>query len=111
MQEAWLLPAIPAGAFAVLLLLGRYLPRRGDWLAIAAIAASFALFFPVLIDLLDKLDGPEFAELARSGIDWVKFEVPGGPDFQLRLGFFVDTLATVMKSGPPGTSNLTQSMP
>ncbi len=96
MGEAWLLPAIPAGAFAVLLLFGKYLPRRGDWLAIGAIAASFVLFFPVLIDLLDKLDRPDFADLARSGIDWVKFQVPGAPDFELRLGFFVDQLAIVM---------------
>jgi NADH-quinone oxidoreductase subunit L len=95
MEEAWLIPAIPAGAFAVLLLLGRYLPRRGDWLAIAAIAASFALLFPVLVDLLDELDKGDFAGVA-SGIDWVKFSLPTGPDFQLRLGFFVDQLAIVM---------------
>jgi NADH-quinone oxidoreductase subunit L len=96
MEQAWLLPAIPAGAFVVLLLFGKYLPRRGDWLAIGAIVASFVIFFPVLIDLLDKLDRPDFPELARSGTDWVKFPVPGAPDFQLRLGFFVDQLAIVM---------------
>ncbi len=95
MEQVWLIPAIPAGAFAVLLLFGKYLPRRGDWLAIAAIAASFVLFFPVLIDLLDELDKEDFAGVA-SGIDWVKFSLPTGPDFQLRLGFFVDQLAVVM---------------
>src|SRR6266566_84413 len=52
MEQAWLLPAIPLAAFVILLLAGPYLPRRGDWLAIAAIAASFILFFPVLADLL-----------------------------------------------------------
>ena len=95
MQEAWLIPAIPAGAFVILLLLGKYLPRRGDWLAIGAIIASFALFFPVLIDLLEEVDKPGFAGVA-SGIDWVKFSLPTGPEFQLRLGFFVDQLAIVM---------------
>ena len=42
MDQAWLIPAIPAAAFAILLIFGPYLPRRGDWLAIAAIGAIFA---------------------------------------------------------------------
>ncbi len=96
MGEAWLIPAIPALAFAVLLLFGKYLPRRGDWLAVGAIGASFVLFFPILVDLLDKLNDPNFQELGRSGIDWVKFSLPAGPDFELRLGFQVDPLAIVM---------------
>lgn len=95
MEEAWLIPAIPAGAFVILLLIGKYLPRRGDWLAIGAIGAAFVLFFPVLIDLLDEVDKPGFAGVA-SGIDWVRFSLPTGPDFQLRLGFHVDQLAIVM---------------
>ena len=37
MQEAWLIPALPAAAFVILLLFGKYLPRGGDWLSIAAI--------------------------------------------------------------------------
>lgn len=95
MEEAWLIPAIPAGAFVILLLIGKYLPRRGDWLAIGAIGAAFVLFFPVLIDLLDEVDKPGFAGVA-SGMDWVRFSLPTGPDFQLRLGFHVDQLAIVM---------------
>src|SRR3972149_4663708 len=89
MQEPWLIPAIPAGAFAVLLLFGRYLPRRGDWLAIAAIAASLVAFFPLLADLLDKLNGADFP--GRKGWEWVSFG-----DFELRIGFLVDELAVVM---------------
>ncbi|MCH7522532.1 MAG: hypothetical protein IH920_02005 [Chloroflexi bacterium] len=92
MGEAWLIPAIPAAAFVILLLVGKYLPRRGDWLAIGAIAASFVLFFFVLADLLDNMVGTEFDKaLGQSGIDWVSFS-----DFELRLGFQVDQLAIVM---------------
>ena len=90
MDDVWLIPAIPAAAFAILLLVGKYLPRRGDWLAIGAIAASFVIFFPILIDLLDKVDAPDFAGGGR-GWDWVSFD-----DFRLRLGFHVDQLAIVM---------------
>ena len=92
MEEAWLIPAIPAAAFVILLLVGNYLPRRGDWLAIGAIATSFILFFFVLADLLDNMVGTEFDKaLGQSGIDWVSFG-----DFELRLGFQVDQLAIVM---------------
>ena len=91
MGTAWLLPAIPAIAFLVIALFGRHLPRKGDWIAIGAILASLALFFPVLVDLLDKLDRPNFQELATSGWEWVRFG-----DFELRLGFFVDQLTVVM---------------
>src|SRR3972149_5792130 len=97
MEQAWLIPAIPAAAFVVLLLFGKYLPRRGDWVAIGAAAASFVLFFFVLSDLLDKLDpstglrtaGPDFP--GRQGWDWVSFG-----EFHLRLGFQVDQLTVVM---------------
>ena len=44
MEEAWLIPALPAAAFVVLLLTGKYLPRGGDYIAIAAIGASFVIF-------------------------------------------------------------------
>jgi NADH-quinone oxidoreductase subunit L len=95
MSEAWVLPAIPAAAFAALLVFGAYLPRRGDWLAIGAMAATFVLFFPVLSDLLD-VAGDEAFHGVSSGTDWLEFPLPGGGEFVLRLGFFVDQLAIVM---------------
>ena len=95
MGEAWLIPAIPAAAFVILLLVGKYLPRRGDWLAIGAMATAFVLFFVVLIDLLGEVDKPNFVGIT-SGIEWVRFDLPSGLEFELRLGFFVDQLAVVM---------------
>jgi len=90
MNDAWLLAALPAGAFAILLIFGPYLPRRGDWLSIAAIGASFVLFFPVLADLLDKIDTPG-ALPGLSGWNWIEYA-----GFKLRLGFAVDQLTIVM---------------
>jgi NADH-quinone oxidoreductase subunit L len=90
MGDAWLLAALPAGAFAVLLIFGPYLPRRGDWLSIAAIGASFVLLFPILADLLDKIDAPG-ALPGLSGWDWIEYA-----GFKLRLGFAVDQLTIVM---------------
>jgi NADH-quinone oxidoreductase subunit L len=90
MQEAWLIPALPAAAFVVLLLVGNYLPRKGDWLAIAAVFASFVIFFPVLADLLDQVDQPGFVG-GEKGWDWISFD-----DFRIRLGFFTDQITIVM---------------
>jgi len=87
MEEVWLIPALPAAAFVVLLLFGKYLPRGGDFVAIGAIAASFLLFFPVLADMLDQ------TEIVGGGKswEWVRFD-----GFEIRLGFFVDQIAIVM---------------
>src|SRR3972149_6756616 len=90
MGEVWLIPALPAGAVGVRLLIGRSLPRRGDWLAILAIAGSFAILFPVLVDLLDKVDSPGFTGGGRAW-DWIDFD-----DIHIRLGFHVDQLAIVL---------------
>jgi NADH-quinone oxidoreductase subunit L len=92
MEQVWLIPAIPAAAFVILLVLGPYLPRRGDWLAIAAITASLVIFFPVLADLLDAIDANHegFVGGGKSW-EWISFE-----GFEIDLGFFVDEIAIVM---------------
>jgi len=89
-QEAYLIPALPAAAFVVLLLFGKYLPRGGDFIAIAAIAGAFLLFFPVLADFLDKANGTDFVSAEKSW-KWVQFD-----NFEIRLGFFVDQITIVM---------------
>jgi NADH-quinone oxidoreductase subunit L len=94
MEQAWLLPAIPAAAFVVLALFHNYLPRQGDWLAIGAAIASFVLFLLVAADLFDQLPLPG-ADLVNntSGFDWVRIDEI---DFLLRIGFRVDQLTIVM---------------
>src|SRR3990172_12138628 len=93
MTDAWLLPVLPAAAFVVLTLFGPYLPRRGDWLAILAIGASFVLVFPIIEELSDALaeHGPEFAGAANS-IEWAKV----ADLMELRLGVHVDAITLVM---------------
>ena len=91
MEQAWLIPAIPAAAAGILVLFGKYLPRKGDWLSVLAIGTSFVLFFFVLHDLTDALArGGEFTAV-HSGREWVRIG-----SFNLRIGFQVDQLAAVM---------------
>jgi len=93
MTDAWVIPLLPAAAFVVLLLFGPYLPRRGDWLAIIAIAAAFVLVFPVIADFTDALaeHGAEFAGASNS-VEWMT--VPD--NLELRLGVHVDAITIVM---------------
>ncbi len=96
MDQAWLIPAIPAAAFAILLIFGPYLPRKGDWLAIAAIGASFVLVFPMLADLLDQADGTTYVA-GEKAWEWLSFELAGvGETFEIEIGFYVDPITIVM---------------
>ena len=95
MEQAWLIPAIPAIAFVFLALFHSYLPRQGDFVAIGAIIASFVLGLFVIGDLLGQLPaGPGALVNNVSGFDWLK--IPGF--IELRIAFKVDQLAVVMLS-------------
>ncbi|HLF70774.1 MAG TPA: NADH-quinone oxidoreductase subunit L, partial [Dehalococcoidia bacterium] len=94
MEEAWLLPAIPAVAFVIVALLHNYLPRKGDFIAVGASIASFVLFIFVAADLFGQLPaGPGELTGNLSGFDWMKIE---SIDFVMRIGFRVDQLTAVM---------------
>jgi NADH-quinone oxidoreductase subunit L len=92
MTDAWVLPVIPAGAFVALLLLGPYLPRRGDWLAILAMLSAFILVIPIIADFTDALAvDPEFSGVSNS-IEWTN--IPGV--MELQFGVHVDAITVVM---------------
>lgn len=84
LEHAWILPAIPACAFVVLFVLGRWLPRGGDWVSIFAIGSVFVLFGFVLEAHLDAF-GAGLGGLSNVGFDWLSFD-----GFTLRIGFTVD---------------------
>ena len=87
-EQAWLLPAIPAGMFFVIAFFGRWLPRQADYLGVLAILSSFVLYFFVLSDFLSTGDGlGPFTET----IDWTTIG-----DFVLEMGIFVDPMAIAM---------------
>ena len=90
LEHAWILPAIPACAFVVLFVLGRWLPRGGDWVSIFAIGSVFVLFGFVLEAHLDAF-GAGLGGLSNVGFDWLSFD-----GFTLRIGFTVDSIALVM---------------
>ncbi len=83
-ESAWLAPALCASAFLAIVLLGRFLPWRGAFLAPLAILAGFGVFWYVLSEFLSS-GGGVFS------VDW--FTV-GGSTFT--WGIMVDELSVVM---------------
>ncbi len=83
-DAAFLAPAIPAIAFALILVTGRRLPGIAPYLSIAAILASFVVWVIVLLAFLDDGAG------TRS-IEW--FSVGG---FEFTWGTTVDEISIVM---------------
>lgn len=79
----------PIVAFTIVILLGKRLPRGGDWISLFAIwsglAASVYLFFTKIIAAYDPAYFESFT------FNWVKWG-----DFQLKIGFAIDNVAISM---------------
>ena len=91
MGDAWVLPVLPAAAFAVLLLISPWLPRKGDWLAIGVMLVTFALVIAIGKDVADAIGDGNFHGVARS---WEWSNIPGF--IEIRMGTFVDQITLVM---------------
>ena len=81
---AWVIPALSVSAFFLTAILGRFLPRQGVYVPIAAIAIGFVLFWFVLADL--AANGAHTV-----GVDWI---VLG--DTRISWGIIVDRLSVTM---------------
>jgi NADH-quinone oxidoreductase subunit L len=88
---AWIIPTLPAVAFFVILLLGKRLPRGGDFVGIAAITGSLVIAIGVLAQAFSKAGGGEHPFVVEKATRLVDF---GGGE--LTLGMKVDGLAAVM---------------
>src|SRR5688572_12588928 len=55
LDHAWLIPAVPAVSFVVILLFGPRLPRKGSEVGILAVLTSFALSIGVLVQWIDRV--------------------------------------------------------
>ena len=90
-EHAWLLAAVPAGIFLVLAFFGRYMPRGGDYLGVAAIGTSFVLFLLVTADFLSFYDFEAGKTAITKSIDWSEIGT-----FKLTQGIYVDSITIVM---------------
>jgi NADH-quinone oxidoreductase subunit L len=83
-EWAWVIPALSASAFFIVVIFGRFLPRQGSFLSIVAILLGFVLFWYVLRDLLQS--GP-----ASFSLNWLTVGA-----LQITWGVSVDRLAVTM---------------
>ena len=83
---AWVIPALCASAFFLIVIFGRFLPGKGSFIAIIAIFLGFLLFWWVLADLLDK-----GVEIATFSIHWLTIG-----ETSLAWGVDVTRLSVVM---------------
>ena len=83
-EWAWVIPALSASAFFLVVLFGRFLPGRGSFISIVAILLGFVLFWYVLRDLL--ANGPAYFSL-----NWLTIG-----DTSIIWGVAVDRLSVTM---------------
>ena len=58
LDNAWIIPLIPAASFFLILLFGKRLPRKGSELGIAAVGIAFVLAIATNVQWFDHVDNP-----------------------------------------------------
>ena len=86
MHLAWLIPSLSAAAFVIVALGGRWLPGRGAFVSILAMAAGFALWMVALTDMLGS-----GVSVVSYGVEWL---TAGGTS--IGWGVHIDRLTIVM---------------
>ena len=96
---------LPLVAFAIQMLIGKRLPRGGDWVVLAAIAGSFALSAVVFAQ---ALFGHAFADGAYQWVmtDWLRSSELAPSGWTLPMGILVDNLTAMMLIVVSGCSAL-----
>ncbi|MET0728287.1 MAG: NADH-quinone oxidoreductase subunit L, partial [Acidimicrobiales bacterium] len=61
LDKAWLIPLIPTASFALILLFGKRLPRKGSEIGIAALALCFVLAIVTNVQWFQRVDDAEHA--------------------------------------------------
>ena len=111
MTWAWLIPVLSFAAAPLIVVAGRFLPGKGAFLAILAIAAGFGLFWLTLFGFLDATtatDGCARVVSAETGKEsspltcqyektWFYAGLPGLEDsVELTWGILIDPVTVVM---------------
>ncbi len=92
LEHAWLIPAIPGAAFALIILIGKRMPRGGSEIGIASMLAALVLSAGAAyqwIEHVNSSDGEAEAVLNR----WEWFRIG---DLKVSIGSHLDGLAVMM---------------
>ncbi len=114
LEHAWIIPALPAVSFLVILFFGKRLPKKGAEVGILAMATSFVLSIVAAIDWIDRVNaaggsehglGAYFGKGVMGGaegghavvtpvVESVTWWTSGGVEFG--VGTYVDGLTVMM---------------
>ena len=98
LNNAWLIPVIPAIAFAVIILVGKRLPMKGSEVGIASMAASTVLAIGTGLQWISRVNDAGGDEHAKPFVEpvirrWVWWQNDGA---ELSIGQHIDGLAVML---------------
>ena len=92
LENAWLIPVIPAVAFFVILLFGKKMPRGGSEVGIASMVAALVIAAGAAFQWIDRVDAGHGEEIAPVIKQWTWWQ-SGGTKFG--IGEHIDGLAVM----------------
>ena len=95
MEQAWLLPAIPAALFVIVGLLHHLMPRKGDLLVVLGMAAVVMLGLLIILDFQDSFSGLEFHPGGNNVYDFEWINIGDGL-LLIEFSTYVDAITVVM---------------
>ena len=81
---------LPLAAFVIQILVGKRLPRQGDWVSVGAIFITLILSIAMFVAMLLG-DNPDFRQ--EASFTWLDMGA-----FSIQLGFLVDNITVIMLS-------------
>lgn len=90
LENAWIIPAVPAVSFVLILFFGKRMPRKGSEIGILAVGASFVMALLAGISWVTRSGGTEAGAIHNEWVWWQS----GGTQF--KVGILVDGLSLMM---------------
>ena len=56
LEHAWIIPAIPAASFLLILFFGKRMPKKGSEIGITALGATFLLSIVAVVEWIQRTD-------------------------------------------------------
>lgn len=93
LEHAWLIPVIPAVAFALIILFGKRMPRGGSEIGIASMLAALVLAVGAAYQWIQHVDAADGEEAHAVLTRWEWFRIG---ELRVSIGAHIDGLAVVM---------------
>ncbi|GAB4227608.1 MAG: NADH-quinone oxidoreductase subunit L [Deltaproteobacteria bacterium] len=98
-RYAYIIPLLPLASFFINIAVGKRLPRKGDWVSLATIAAGLAMSVGIFLEVFSAYD-PNFKYHVVT--PWITI----ADRFTLNVGILVDNITAVMLVVVTGISTL-----